>query len=250
MKQISGSNSEVPALSRGLDIIARIAGAREGLGFAELLETTRIPKASLFRILAFLESQNYLRKDRASSRFFLGSALLTLAGSSAGMDPVVTMTRPVLGDLSAEFKETAELALPENGSLYLADRAECSESIRLAAPVGFRIPESQLGFVGHGIVYLACTENKKLGDKTKAAITLVKNLGFAAEIGIWREDVFRIAAPVRRADGSLAASIAIAGPVYRLDAVKTKRMGIRIAETAKKLSRRLGWDTKRKERII
>ena len=64
----------------------------------------------------------------------------------------------------------------------------------------------------------------------------------AAACPLWcRADVTAIAAPVRNAEGHVAASISASGPSFRIPPDRIGQMAESVRRAAAEVSRRLGW---------
>jgi len=78
-KEKGRDGEEVVALSRGLDVLRRIAAADAPVSNRELAEWTGIPKPTISRLTATLVSANLLFQLPDSERFVLTASVLELA---------------------------------------------------------------------------------------------------------------------------------------------------------------------------
>jgi len=62
-------SSSVPALDRGLNIIEFVAKAKRPVGFNQMLEELKIPKATLARIVKVLQERHYIVKLQDTGRY-------------------------------------------------------------------------------------------------------------------------------------------------------------------------------------
>jgi IclR family acetate operon transcriptional repressor len=107
--------------SSGVRLIARVAAVlrslsehRDGLSIRQLSEIAEVPRATVQRIIEALEHENLVMRASSFSSFRsgvrLGPGLITLADSAKKFD-LVEFSHPLLMKLSAETRETVDLAV-------------------------------------------------------------------------------------------------------------------------------------------
>ena len=129
----------VPALSRGLAILERIAKSRRGLTFAQLTRHFGFPKSSVHTLLLTFEREGYLQRDPATGRYMTGMKLVNIA--SMTIDGVVLRDKaaPLLQALAAETAMTAHLAVLDREEVAVVAKVERPGRERVATWIGKRV---------------------------------------------------------------------------------------------------------------
>ena len=127
------------ATARVLDILEHLAVKKEGLTLTELAQELEAPKSSLFPIVHTLEERRYLRQNRETGRYTVGSGIWILGAAFAadgGLEPIVEVMKKVV----AECQETCQLGLLEKGNVLYVEKEDSPQAIRMISWVGNRLP--------------------------------------------------------------------------------------------------------------
>src|SRR5262245_1025878 len=73
------TESQAPALQRGLAVLELLATRDEGATLSEISSALHLSPASIFRLTGVLEESGYVRREEPSRRFRLTRKLLLLA---------------------------------------------------------------------------------------------------------------------------------------------------------------------------
>ena len=112
---------------------------KEGLTLTELAQELEAPKSSLFPIVHTLEERRYLRQNRETGRYTVGSGIWILGAAFAadgGLEPIVEVMKKVV----AECQETCQLGLLEKGNVLYVEKEDSPQAIRMISWVGNRLP--------------------------------------------------------------------------------------------------------------
>jgi DNA-binding IclR family transcriptional regulator len=125
-----------PALGKGIEAI-RILLKEGPLGLERLAQQTRIPKASLLRIMKTLETLEVVERDASTKRFSLRQILIPLG--TTGEPRFRESIRKALEHLADATGLTAEWYVPEPGTgMIITERREPIErTVRVVAKIGF-----------------------------------------------------------------------------------------------------------------
>jgi DNA-binding IclR family transcriptional regulator len=96
----------VKSASRVLDLLESLGESKQPLSFLELSRDLKIPKSSLFHLLADLTARGYVEHMPDISRYRLGPALGSLVQRAAGKQSLADLVAPVLRRLSERLNET------------------------------------------------------------------------------------------------------------------------------------------------
>ncbi|QBI18247.1 IclR family transcriptional regulator [Egibacter rhizosphaerae] len=229
----SGGGSRT--LSRGLTVLSALGTDPEGLTVAQLADRTGLDRAVLYRLLTTLCEEGLAVRDNDSLRFRLGVALVALGAGAARGLPVRRHARPGMRALMEQCREAVCLAVRDRDHAVVVDRVEPpGRSARIGYHVGLRHP---LDRGAHGKAVLGSLED---GDPALAAFESASPElpnGYAVAEGDLEGGIVGVAAPIREADGTVAASVGIVAPATRLP--DAGALGPSVRALADEVSRRL-----------
>ncbi len=251
------SNYTILAVSHALDVLEQFRGDDE-LGVTDLSKRLKLHKNNVFRLLATLEARGYIEQNKSTENYRLGVRCLRLGERFVNQLGLLRQARTVMREVAQATRETALLAVLRNRSIVPLEACEPEQSVRLVAQVGDPLP---LHATAVGKLHLACGEAElrdalpdilqKFSEKTiidrgalDAHLVKIAENGYAVEIGEHVEDVRSIAVPIRDYTRTMVASLAIAGPSYRLSQERIEKELVPVMlKAGRDLSARLGFET-------
>lgn len=238
---VSGPVS-VRALERGLDLLSALEKADGPLGLKELSSATCIPKTTVHRLLAVLESRQLVQKDR--DRYKLGNGLVSLASAFLAADSLVQVALPILQELAQASEGTASLFVRQGFDRVIVQRASSPHSLRFWVRIGQRFPLYQ---GASGQVLTAAMPEAELheylqrfsefplatGEVLSRAELLdklqrVRLQGYGVSHGEQESGIVSVAAPVVKSGGHVVAAIAVTGPPSRMTPEKVQHLCIEL----------------------
>jgi DNA-binding IclR family transcriptional regulator len=135
-KEKGRDGEEVVALSRGLDVLRRIAAANAPVSNRELAEWTGIPKPTISRLTATLVSANLLFQLPDSERFVLTASVLELSNGFLRNFDIRARARPFLIELADRTTLSVHLAVRDRLDMVVIDTIRPRSAVlvsRLAA---------------------------------------------------------------------------------------------------------------------
>jgi DNA-binding IclR family transcriptional regulator len=218
-----------------------------------------ISSSTVFRLLATLESHNYVVKDDNSGEYRLGLACLELARAYYDANDIRKNASPFLEDLRDATSETVHLGILDEMNVVYLEKLPGLHAIGLmSSRVGGRAPAyctglgkallSHINFEEIRAYYQqdglrSYTERTivKL-DRLGKHLTSVKKRGYALDQGEHEDEVRCVAAPIFDISGNVVAAISVSGPAGRLEPLEEKKDLIRTTiEVSQEISRRLGY---------
>ncbi|MGW4772482.1 IclR family transcriptional regulator [Nocardia sp. NPDC004278] len=200
----------------------------QGVGFAELQRRTRLPKATLHRILGDLESTRLL--DRIGGAYHLGGHLFELGMRASVERGLIEVATPFLEDLYERTHELVHLGLLESHEVVYVAKIGGHRQVRSPSRLGGRMPLHATA-IGKALLAHAPAEVRqavlaeplpRLAPRTITARgTLRKQLDNVVESGIAFEfeesavGIVCVAAPVLDPDERVLAAVSVTGPVTR-----------------------------------
>lgn len=208
----------------------------------------------MFRVLATLESRGYVEQNRATERYRLGVKCLQLGRSYIQHTSLVQHAGLVLREVVDACAETAYVAVRHHRTIVPVDVIEPEQAVRIVSPIGRSLP---LYRTAAGKVHLAFEKRsdgriripegpdaeQTAADRERLAVELdrIARDGYALDTGEDVADVCTVAVPVRDHTRSVVGSLAISGPIYRMDEERLRRELVPLAVRAgHDLSGRLG----------
>ena len=247
--------SSIQSVDRALICLELIAEAGE-LGVTELGKRLGVHKATASRLAATLAYHGLVDRDASTEKYRLGFALIHLAGAAmAGLD-LVSTARPILEDLAERTRETVNLGVLSGDSVVCIDQVAGTRSIVSLSWVGRRTPMHCTSSGKVLLAHMSDLEQERLLkqpleqrtpstivdlEQLRAQLDEVRTRGYAQTREELEQGLNAVAAPVRRADGEVVATLSISGPSFRMRPVDLPRIGRSAIEAATAISRRLGY---------
>ena len=245
----------VPAVSRALTLLERLAGAREPMTLARLAHELTLPKSSVHGLCNTLVAFGYLRR-LPDGAFLIGPRVMGLAQAFVSGTDVAQEFNALWADSGAEPEETVVLSVLSGGdALYIGVR-NSARPLGLAFSVGMRLPAYLSGSGKAMLSLLQPDEVRRLyPDGLQKRLTrkgprdveaLIRELaatrrrGYSVDEEAVREGVCAFGAPVFDATGHAVAGIAVCVNKALLGVGKGTRYRRLALDVAAALSQRLG----------
>ena len=203
----------IHAVERAMQVLEQfLIGRQQELGITELSERLEIPKASVYRLVATLESRNFLRRNPESGRYGLGIRLFELGSSIPYLKHLRVLTQPFLRELSEALDGVTHFSVLNGAHIVFIEKMEWNKTMALRSAVGRLAPihctasgKAILGFLPANqrdeiirqIEWIRFTKRTLMtsGDLLHDLMG-VQERGYAVDDGESQESCFCIAAPV------------------------------------------------------
>jgi IclR family transcriptional regulator, acetate operon repressor len=257
---VGRDEGNLQSVRRAVSALEQISEAGE-LGVTELGRRLGVHKATASRLVATLADRGLVERDPISEKYRLGFGLIRLAGAAmAGLD-IVRTAHPILEDLAERTRETVNLGVLSGDGVVYIDQVTGTRSIVAVSWVGRRTP---LYASSNGKVLLAhlpvAERDRHLTeplepltprtivdpDMLREQLDEVVRRGYAQTMEELEEGLNAVAAPVRQADGQVAAALSVSGPAFRMRPMDLPRMARFAMDAADAISRRLGYVERRR----
>lgn len=243
--------SGVQSVDRALDVL-EVLVAQGTSGVTDIVRATGLPLGTVHRLLATLAERGYVRQD-ADRRYAVGPAALRLVDPSR--QSIAAVGTPYIRRLTAQFEETANLAVREGEDMVYVAQSPSPHSLRIFAEVGRRVPLYRTA-VGKAI--LATYDDREvatllsgmpMGAATRHTITgvpamlaelaKVRAQGFAVDEQEQEIGVRCVAAAVPTPSGPSFAAISLSGPTERFSVEGAAHAGPTVRQRALELGEAL-----------
>jgi DNA-binding IclR family transcriptional regulator len=254
----------VPAVSRALTLLERLAGAREPMGLARLAHDLGLPKSSVHGLCSTLVSYGYLRRQ-PDGTFLIGPRVMGLAQAFVSGTDVAQEFNALWAEGTLEPEETVVLSVLSGGdALYIGVR-NSARPLGLAFNVGMRLPAYLSGsgkamlslllpqdvrrLYPDGLLTRLTRKGPKDVDALLGELAATRRRGYSVDQEAVREGVCSFGAPVFDASGSAVAGIAVCINKALFGVGRGGRYRQLALDVAAALSTRLGADPARRSAV-
>jgi IclR family transcriptional regulator, acetate operon repressor len=130
----------VQSVDRALLIIETLAEDDEGYRLTDLAIRTGLSPSTVHRLLTTLEKRRFVQFDRGESTWHIGAQSFAVGSTFVRRRNFVTQALPYLRKLRDQTRETANLAVVDDGAMVVLTRVESREIMRSVTKVGGRVP--------------------------------------------------------------------------------------------------------------
>ncbi|MQA06015.1 MAG: helix-turn-helix domain-containing protein [Streptosporangiales bacterium] len=255
----SGTNQSV---ERSAAVLAAFldggVGGRAELRVADVARTVGLGVSTTSRLLATLESVEFVQRDPVSQLYRLGPALITLGGAAINQDPVYREARPIAQQLAARHGFGVNVAvcrgdkvfyllnvegpaagksytlMGQSNPLHATGMGKCLLLDLTAAERRELLPEAQL----RGFTPKTLTTHAALDDE----LAVVRQRSYATELEELAPGRACVAAAIYGRDSQIVAAISVSGPLSVLDlAAREAELAQLVIESADRISVGLGY---------
>jgi IclR family acetate operon transcriptional repressor len=256
MKRESEQNP-VKVLRKAFQILEALhRTAKGGARLSEIVAAVKLPKPTVFRILRTLEALGYVAFDGALETYRISQRLKDL-GQSNVSELVSRLARPIMMTLLAEFEQTVNLALFEDGRLVYRDMLEGLRSVRMQPIPGvfLSMTESALGksilaFLPKeqvlSLMRMSNISARNSGRNEPTGLLLqeldkVRRDGFAVDDEQVEKGLRCVGAPIFDQNGKPIASISVSGSTSVLHGPVMRKVAKKVKRACDEISQELGF---------
>lgn len=224
-------SESIRAVDRALDILLCFSRKTPELTMTQIADLVGMNKSTVHRLLATLEKKRFVDRDPHTGIYQPGIRLLQVAYLSLEHSDLRRIAAPFLHSLSDQSLETVDLAIIDDNEVVYLDVVESPQRVKLAAAIGQRLPafctasgKAILAYLPEDAVMRILSAGM-LAYTERTLVTpdaLFKNLRLIHEQKVafseqeYEEGINAIGAPILDQNNFPIASVAVAGPAYRL----------------------------------
>lgn len=248
----------IQAVDHALDLLEQFQGEVDELGVTELSKRLKLHKNNVFRLLATLESRNYIEQNRVTENYRLGLKTLELGQTFIKQMGLLRQSRPVLEALVRECNETTYVAILKESHIVYLDVVETDLTVRVVPRVGSRLPayctaagKVQLAYMTDEELdhYLPTRELKGYTSNTitdrdefKSHLRKIAEQGYAIDNEEMDVGVCCVGAPIRDYTRRIIGAVSISGPSMRFSPERMEKELIPLVRRAgEDISTKLGF---------
>jgi DNA-binding IclR family transcriptional regulator len=238
-------------LHKAVDVLERLRRESAGLPLSDLARAVKMPKPTVYRIVATLKARGYV-EGGAAANYRISRKLLQAGPEESPEQLLLRAARPAIEKLVASCQETTNLGVLDGGEVLVIETMESPLSVRMSSKIGNRrYPHSTalgkvlLAGLAHAEV-LRIVRSKGMPRFTAATINTeeallvelekVRQQGFALDNRENESDGRCIAAPILTRDRKVQAALSISGPLPRMTVKRAKSLVGDLCATCQSIS--------------
>jgi DNA-binding IclR family transcriptional regulator len=248
----------IQSVSHALDLLEQFRDDVDELGVTELSKRLNLHKNNVFRLLATLESRNYIEQNKVTENYRLGLKTLELGQTFIKQMGLLRQARPILERLVRECNETTYVAVLKDFQIVYLDVVETDMTVRVVPRVGTQLPayctaagKAQIAYMSEEELtkYLPSKELKRYTPNTitdrqalKGQLKQIAEQEYAIDNEELDLGVRCVGAPIRDYTRRIVGAISVSGPSMRLtDERIEKELIPKIRKAAEEISQKLGY---------
>src|SRR5699024_1247957 len=215
------------SFDRMFAILSMFSMDRTSLSISEIEKELGYPKSTIFRILNSLIKGDFIEQNPDTQRYSIGMQFFRLGSIFQSQLDLRNVSLPIMQQLSKDSQETIELNIIDETNRFCIEKIDSPLAVRNFGQVGDRHP-SHLGASGKTLLAFVeqeqqdellsrLTEEYEINiSDLRSDLQEIKVKGFSFTRGERVIGSFAVSAPILDGEGTLMATITLAGPIQRL----------------------------------
>lgn len=251
------TSKKIGSVQRAVDILNLFGSQCHELGTSEIARSLGLHKSTTASLIYTLEANGFLSQNPETRKYRLGLKLVERAFAMLDQIEIRQVAYPFLRELRDQWNETVNLAIMDGPDVVYVERLLGTKALAMRSEVGRRAPAHVTAL---GKALLACLPPSgvqayidQYGLPALTSHTITDPDKFMAEIEQTREQGYAvddeeneiggrcIAVPVYDHTGHAAAAVSVSAPTTRLPVSEFPQVGAMVRETARRISRDLGY---------
>jgi DNA-binding IclR family transcriptional regulator len=255
----------VPALERGLRLLGEFDRDTRTLGAPEFARRLNLPRSTVFRLLATLESLGFVERAGAND-YKLGMAVLRLGFEYLSSLELTELGQPVLSRLCDDIRYSCNLVVRDGRSIVYVAKVAPPTPFASSVRVGTRLPAHATVLGRILLEDLSLPELRALypeehlevhsANTPRTVLELFdmverdRQRGYVLGEGFFESTISTIAAPVRDESGRVVAALGATIPAGQIEAERIDELVRRVRVAADELSRLLNYQPAVTDKVI
>ncbi len=244
-------SQSVRAVERALDILLCFSRETPELTMTQIADQVGMHRSTVHRLLATLEGKRFVQRDPVTGIYRLGIRLLQMAYLTLEHNGLRQLAMPFLHRLCEQHQENVDLAVLDDTDVIFLDVIEGPQRVKLASAIGQRLPafatasgkailafmpdETVRRILGRGMPQLT-QRTIRSPEAFFEDMHYVRERGFALDEREYEDGINAVAAPILDLNDQPIASVAVAGPAYRLTRERMIEIGPLVLATAQDIA--------------
>ncbi|MFZ5651767.1 MAG: IclR family transcriptional regulator [Bacillota bacterium] len=247
----------VQSLERAFALLEAFAPNNSEQGISDLSRRVNLPRPTVSRLVATLESLGYLRQNKVTKKYSLGPKLLYLGTVVQAGFNLMDVAAPVLHKLRDELKETVYIDVIDGDERVCIASLPGLHAVRTVVDPGQRSPlyagadsRMLLSSLSDDQIeaYLKRVRMKPFAPHTvtdpEKLLELVKEIrakGYSFSVGEFHSGSACISAPVRDSSGNITAALSVSFPEMKVRQPYIDSYRLAVTGAALEMSRQMGY---------
>ena len=240
-------------VGKALAVLDRIASYGRPVRFGEVLATSDMPKATLYRFVQTLTNQGMLQYDPERQTYTPGLRLVRLAHAAWAQSSLAPVARPHIDALSAETGETVHLAQLDHAQVLYVDKRNARDPVEMFSQAGKVGPayctgvgKAMLAFLPESELQTALAQQSwhrftaathGTADALKAELAEIRADGLSFDREEHETGIVCVAAPILNSHARPLGALSVTGTTRRTDLETLSRLGPRLQQAARAIAR-------------
>ena len=235
----------IRAVDRALDVLMCFSRQIPELTLTQISDRVGIHKSTVHRLLATLQAKHFVERDIETGAYRLGINMFQMTYPTLNYNDLRSAAAPYLHQLNEQYRESVNLSFLDGVDVIHLDVVESPQQIKLAGAIGQRLPafctatgKAILAFSPKELVHRIIERGMHQYTETTldSPEIFFENLkqtqqrGFAMSLEEFEDGINAVAAPILTQDAQPIASIAVAGPSYRLSQERMLEIGLTLLD--------------------
>ena len=250
-------SKKIGSVQRAIDILNLFGSQAPELGTTEIARALGLHKSTTASLVSTLAANGFLNQNPETRKYRLGLKLVERAFVMLDQVEIRQIAYPPLQELRDQWNETVNLAILDGADVVYIERMLGTKALGMRSEIGRRAPAHSTAL---GKAILSCFPIADVkafvaahGLPAVSPKTITEPERFFAELDQAREQGYAvddeeneiggrcIAVPIFDHMGKAVAAISISAPTARLPMSDVPQAGAMVRETAKAISRGLGY---------
>lgn len=248
---------KIGSVQRAIDILNLFDNQTSELGTTEIARALGLHKSTAASLVSTLAANGFLNQNPETRKYRLGLKLVERAFAMLDQIEIRRIAYPALQQLRDQWNETVNLAILDGPAVVFIERMLGTKALGMRSEVGRREPAHSTA-LGKAILscYPLADVQAFIATYGLCAVTpktITSPDQFLAELDKAREQGYAIddeeneiggrcvAVPIFDHTGKVIAAVSISAPTARLPLDDVPQAGAMVRETAKTISRNLGY---------
>ena len=223
---------KIPATLRSFAVLEALVAAERPASLTDIVKACALPKPTVYRMLAMLESASLVVRDPGAARYAPGPRLAALGLHIMMNGSLGSARHAILAQLVGQIGETCNFTMLQGGEVMYLDRVEAAWPLRMNLTSGSRVPlhctasgklllaylpKASRDRILESISYERYTETTIASRKAlEAELTRIRKAKHAIDNEEFHAGLVCVAVPTRGPAGRPCAAVAVHAPVSRM----------------------------------
>ncbi len=247
------------SVEKTLQIVEVMAHSRDAMRLRDIAQAVAMPASTTLRMVNTLVTLGYATQEPDTQRYRLTLRFAQIGGLISAQFSIRDVVRPYLMSLSAQFKESACLAVEEDMEVIYIDIADGPDGmLKITQRIGKRAPMHSTG-VGKlmltnytkeqlntlverkGLVALT-SHTASTPEALEKELNTIRAQGYALDDEECELGARCVAAPIYNHRGKIVAALSISGPISRMTHQRVREIAPVLVKTTREISSMMAYD--------